>query len=209
MKTGSLIAVATALLLSGSATAEQVALKGRPFLQVAKQSSQGNSSGRQIARRPGPLSLSSIWRRSGCCLFRDGVPIAASTVSSGKTGHETPTGVFTILQKNEKHFSKTYNNAPMPNMQRLTCRGSCSMPAISWLSRVAWMRSVATGIFKAAVWPDEPYDGGDHQSPGLPHPPPNPIWRRIGVRRRSPIANASYEWHPERGWIRTETPSFP
>ena len=56
-------------------------------------------------------------------LFRNGVPVAASTVSSGKTGHETPTGVFSILQKNKEHYSKTYNNAPMPNMQRLTTRG--------------------------------------------------------------------------------------
>lgn len=55
--------------------------------------------------------------------FRNGTAIAASTISSGKTGNETPTGVFTILQKREKHFSKTYNNAPMPNMQRLTWQG--------------------------------------------------------------------------------------
>src|SRR4051794_16219783 len=41
-------------------------------------------------------------------LFRNGVPIAASTVSSGTSGHETPTGVFTILQKRQEHYSKTY-----------------------------------------------------------------------------------------------------
>jgi hypothetical protein len=41
----------------------------------------------------------------------------------GEEGHETPTGVFTILQKNEKHKSNIYNNAPMPYMQRLTWDG--------------------------------------------------------------------------------------
>jgi hypothetical protein len=56
-------------------------------------------------------------------LFRNGVPIAASTISSGKEGHETPTGVFTILQKRREHYSNLYNNAPMPNMQRLTWDG--------------------------------------------------------------------------------------
>ena len=50
--------------------------------------------------------------RSPLRLFRPEVP-----------GHETPTGVFTILQKNKEHYSSTYNNAPMPNMQRLTKRG--------------------------------------------------------------------------------------
>jgi hypothetical protein len=55
--------------------------------------------------------------------YRNGVPIAVSTVSTGKPGHRTPTGVFTILQKAQRHFSSTYNNAPMPFMQRLTWGG--------------------------------------------------------------------------------------
>ena len=56
-------------------------------------------------------------------VYRNGVAIGVSTCSTGKPGHRTPTGVFTILQKRRKHFSSTYNNAPMPNMQRLTWRG--------------------------------------------------------------------------------------
>ena len=56
-------------------------------------------------------------------VYRNGVRIGRSTVSTGKKGHDTPTGVFTILQKNKDHYSKKYNNAPMPNMQRLTWDG--------------------------------------------------------------------------------------
>ena len=56
-------------------------------------------------------------------VYRNGVIIGATTVSTGKKGHETPTGVFTILQKNEDHYSNIYNNAPMPYMQRLTWSG--------------------------------------------------------------------------------------
>ncbi|MFZ3359480.1 MAG: L,D-transpeptidase [Xanthobacteraceae bacterium] len=56
-------------------------------------------------------------------VFRNGLAIAASTCSSGARGHATPTGVFTILQKRKEHYSSTYNNAPMPNMQRLTWQG--------------------------------------------------------------------------------------
>ncbi|MFD2498459.1 L,D-transpeptidase family protein [Rhizorhabdus histidinilytica] len=55
--------------------------------------------------------------------YRNGVPIGISTVSTGKKGHETPTGVFTLLQKNVDHKSNLYNNAPMPYMQRLTWDG--------------------------------------------------------------------------------------
>jgi hypothetical protein len=56
-------------------------------------------------------------------VYRNGVIIGASTVSTGKKGHETPTGVFTILQKNADHYSNLYNDAPMPYMQRLTWDG--------------------------------------------------------------------------------------
>lgn len=56
-------------------------------------------------------------------VYRNGLAIAASTCSTGARGHRTPTGVFTILQKHKEHYSSTYNNAPMPNMQRLTWQG--------------------------------------------------------------------------------------
>jgi hypothetical protein len=55
--------------------------------------------------------------------YRNGVPIGISTVSTGKKGHETPTGVFTLLQKNIDHKSNLYDDAPMPYMQRLTWDG--------------------------------------------------------------------------------------
>ena len=56
-------------------------------------------------------------------VYRADTLIAVTTVSTGKRGHRTPTGSFTILQKNRRHFSNLYNNAPMPNMQRLTWVG--------------------------------------------------------------------------------------
>lgn len=56
-------------------------------------------------------------------VYRNGVRVGVTSVSSGKAGHETPTGVFTILQKDAKHHSSKYNNAPMPFQQRLTWDG--------------------------------------------------------------------------------------
>lgn len=55
--------------------------------------------------------------------YRNGVPIGVSTVSTGKPGHRTPLGVFTVLQKRVHHRSSKYANAPMPYMQRLTWSG--------------------------------------------------------------------------------------
>jgi len=56
-------------------------------------------------------------------VFRDGMPWASTPISSGKRRHETPSGVFPILQKNKFHRSNLYSNAPMPFMQRLTWDG--------------------------------------------------------------------------------------
>lgn len=56
-------------------------------------------------------------------VYRNGVRIGVSTCSTGKPGHGTPTGVFTILEKDQHHHSSTYDNASMPNMNRLTWSG--------------------------------------------------------------------------------------
>lgn len=56
-------------------------------------------------------------------VYRNGVRIGVSTVSTGREGHGTPTGVFTILGKDVDHHSSTYNNAAMPYSERLTWSG--------------------------------------------------------------------------------------
>jgi hypothetical protein len=71
----------------------------------------------------GPITVYVDLSRQLATIYRNGVRIGISTVSSGKPGHETPTGVFAILQKDAKHRSSTYNNAPMPYQQRLTWDG--------------------------------------------------------------------------------------
>lgn len=49
--------------------------------------------------------------------------LTTSKVSSGKPGHTTPAGVFSILERKVRHFSNIYRGAPMPYMQRLTWSG--------------------------------------------------------------------------------------
>jgi len=56
-------------------------------------------------------------------VFRGRELVATTAVSTGRRGHETPTGTFPILEKDVVHHSNRYNNAPMPYMQRLTAYG--------------------------------------------------------------------------------------
>jgi hypothetical protein len=48
---------------------------------------------------------------------------ARSIISTGVDGHPTPTGIFTILEKERWHHSNIYSGAPMPFMQRVTWTG--------------------------------------------------------------------------------------
>jgi hypothetical protein len=56
-------------------------------------------------------------------VYRNGILIGVTTVSTGRPGHLTPTGVFTVLQKQKEHRSTIYDGAPMPYMERLTWGG--------------------------------------------------------------------------------------
>jgi len=55
--------------------------------------------------------------------YHDQQLVAWSNISSGRPGHETPTGTFTVSEKDVDHHSNLYNNAPMPYFMRLTDEG--------------------------------------------------------------------------------------
>lgn len=49
--------------------------------------------------------------------------ILRAPVSTGTKGRETPAGIFAVVQKNKDHRSNMYDDAEMPNMQRITWNG--------------------------------------------------------------------------------------
>ena len=49
--------------------------------------------------------------------------ILRAPVSTGVSGRETPAGVFAIVEKDKDHHSTMYDDAWMPNMQRITWNG--------------------------------------------------------------------------------------
>src|SRR6201997_5491168 len=137
-------------------------------------------------------------------VYRNGILIGRSTISSG-TGGRTPGGVFTILEKKETHRSKKYNNAPMPNMQRLTWTGIAmhsgqlpGYPASHGCIRVPY-------DFSALLFDATSSGGtvviGDGKTP-QPHLASNPGLMLApkdftsGMLR--PLAANEYDWQPQR-----------
>src|SRR5476651_97433 len=49
--------------------------------------------------------------------------ILRAPVSTGVKGRETPAGVFAVIEKDKDHHSTMYDDAWMPNMQRITWNG--------------------------------------------------------------------------------------
>ncbi|MEA2923605.1 MAG: hypothetical protein QOD25_727, partial [Alphaproteobacteria bacterium] len=75
------------------------------------------------AKAKGVLTVVVSISKQQLTLYSDGQPIAHSRVSTGVPGHATPTGVFSVIQKDRWHHSNIYSNAPMYFMQRITWSG--------------------------------------------------------------------------------------
>jgi hypothetical protein len=121
-----------AFMLAGSlaaATASPALAQGAPKsaqLQLAKQADKlkpGEWVWAPKIAPSGPILVYVDLGRQLATIYRNGVRIGVSTISSGRAGWETPTGVFTILEKNKEHISHKFNDAPMPYQERLTWGG--------------------------------------------------------------------------------------
>jgi lipoprotein-anchoring transpeptidase ErfK/SrfK len=138
-------------------------------------------------------------------VYRNGVLIGRSTVSTGSKGHSTPGGVFSILEKKQTHRSKTYQNAPMPYMQRLTWTGIAmhsgalpGYPASHGCVRLPYDFSQL--LFKATE-KGGTVVVGDGKTP-TPHLASNP-GLLLAPRDFTPdmvrqMAKDDYDWRPER-----------
>ena len=147
----------------------------------------------------GPMLLVVNLSTQRALLFRNGVPIGATTVSTGKAGHTTPTGVFTILQKQIKHYSSKYDSAPMPYMQRLTWEGvalhagnlpgyPASHGCIRLPSTFAKLLYGTTKLGMTVVITNTKV------TPRIA-PPPQIVTSALPSEPASP---AAFEWHPEK-----------
>lgn len=120
-------AVAAIVLVTapGAPAGAQGALKSAQ-LELAKQAEKlkpGEWVWKPEIAPTGPVLVYVDLGRQLATVYRNGVRIGVATISSGKDGYETPTGVFTILEKDKDHRSRTYDDAPMPYQQRLTWKG--------------------------------------------------------------------------------------
>ena len=132
----------------------------------------------------GPMKIVVVLDVQRIYVFQNDKLLGFSTISSGKKGKETPTGIFNILQKNVDHKSNLYSNAPMPFMQRLTWDGIAmhgghlpGYPASHGCIRLP--HAFAKSLFEATQMGQEVVVLKDTSTP-VKRPPPKPaplFWR--------------------------------
>jgi hypothetical protein len=103
--------------------ARETFTKGEEKKPFTRQLKAGDYVWKPQASPAGPVVLIISLPEQKLFVYRNGVRIGQATISSGKEGHRTPTGVFTILEKNVKHESSIYKGASMPYQERLTWGG--------------------------------------------------------------------------------------
>src|SRR5690606_23829637 len=99
MRQPALLALLLALLAISCATAAESPAAGSGTLQP------GEFLWHPEIAPHGPIVLVVSLDEQRAYVYRNGLAIGVSTISSGKAGKETPTGVFTILQKSREHRS--------------------------------------------------------------------------------------------------------
>lgn len=195
-----------------------LALTSAPAMEMPSSHTQGTPTGKPT----GPLKPGEYWWNASLSpagpvvalvsiplqtisVYRNGILIGRSSVSTGAKGRSTPTGVFTILEKKTEHYSRTYANAPMPNMQRLTWQGIAmhsgnlpGYPASHGCIRMPYEFSKL--LFGVTAQGGTVIIGDDRSphlrlagNPGLLLAP-----RDLNADMVRPLAGGEYQWHPER-----------
>jgi hypothetical protein len=105
--------------------AAMAALAGLTAESSAKQHRDARPSEQaEAARPPGEPIMAIVSLKTQQVTFYDANGwILRAPVSTGSTGRETPAGIFAVLEKDKDHHSSLYDDAWMPNMQRITWNG--------------------------------------------------------------------------------------
>jgi lipoprotein-anchoring transpeptidase ErfK/SrfK len=104
-----------------AAVAALAALNADPFAAQARSAQPAEATAPRAAGEP-IMAIVSIKTQQVTFYDADGW-ILRAPVSTGVAGRETPAGVFAVLEKDKDHHSTMYDDAWMPNMQRITWNG--------------------------------------------------------------------------------------
>ena len=207
MKLLSFIVVSVALLTASQAKMERSSFhtKGTPTGKPTGKLKPGEYWWHPEISPQGPLMILISIPQQEMHVYRNGIMIGRSTVSTGSKGHDTPGGVFSILEKQQSYRSKKYQNAPMPNMQRLTWTGiamhSGQLPGYAASHGCVRLPYDFSQLLFTTTTRGGTVIIGDGKTP-VPRLASNPglmlAPKDFSPEMLHPLAKNDYDWHPER-----------
>jgi lipoprotein-anchoring transpeptidase ErfK/SrfK len=91
--------------------------------KVRRHADKTKAPGKEATKPQGPLVIAISINKQNLKIYDANGLFAETPISTGMSGHPTPTGVFSVIQKQKLHHSNIYSGAPMPFMQRITWSG--------------------------------------------------------------------------------------
>src|SRR5215469_705533 len=196
-------AFSIALILVTPLTVAAAHTKGRAVRPFTTEFKPGDYVWHPEVSPAGPVVIIVSIPEQRMYVYRNGVRIGQSTVSTGTKGHATPTGMFTILQKKVRHESNIYKGARMPHMQRLTWTGiamhaghlpgypashGCVRLPVDFAERLYSITRNGTSV----IITDNKFAPGVTAEPGLL------LSGKTGTPAAPVLTAGNFEWHPER-----------
>jgi hypothetical protein len=176
--------------------------KGRAVQQLTSEFKNGEYVWHAEISPAGPVVIIVSLPGQRMYVYRNGVRIGVSTVSTGTKSHATPTGIFTILQKKVSHESNIYKGAQMPHMQRLTWTGiamhaghlpgypashGCVRLPVDFAAKLYSVTDNGTSV----IITDDKFAPGETAEPG------RLLSGKAGAPSTPALAEGQFEWHPE------------
>jgi L,D-transpeptidase catalytic domain len=203
-----LLAITVALCFAGSAAANMPfwgAKAPMPFDTPPVALKKGEFTWAPNIATTGPILVVVSLEEQRAYTYRNNVLIGAAMVSTGKPGHETPTGVFTTILKDKDHHSSLYNNASMPYTQKITNDGVAlhagGIPGYPESHGCVHLPSeYARLLFEAAPKGMTVVIANKKSAPDINHPamlaPVDPNGKLSDLTRLAP--NEPFRWQPEK-----------
>jgi len=196
-------AFSIALILVTPLTVAAAHTKGRAVRPFTTEFKPGDYVWHPEVSPAGPVVIIVSIPEQRMYVYRNGVRIGQSTVSTGTKGHATPTGMFTILQKKVRHESNIYKGARMPHMQRLTWTGiamhaghlpgyptshGCVRLPVDFAEKLYSVTRNGTNV----IITDDKFAPGETAGPGLL------LSGKTGTPAKPVLTADHFEWHPEK-----------
>ena len=207
MKFLTIVAISIGLLAASQAAMERPSFhtKGTPTGKPTGKLKPGEYWWHPEISPQGPLMILISIPEQEMHVYRNGIMIGRSSVSTGSKGHNTPGGVFSILEKQQSYRSKKYNDAPMPNMQRLTWTGiamhSGQLPGYAASHGCVRLPYDFSQLLFTTTTRGGTVIIGDGKTP-VPRLASNPglmlAPKDFTPEMLHPLGKDDYDWHPER-----------